>query len=213
MRILLNFFPDVVITITEEDKEYRAPETLILSELIDLALSHRADLRMAGLQISYMERSLAFERTQRIPDITMSAGYDRYGGVWKDFIGFGVSVDLPVFNRNQGAVKASRIQIEQSRFENDRYEKIVRNEAARALSDYTLAYDFYHRIAGTSLFDQLDEMLNIYTRNLLERNISMLEYIDFTETYKSNKEILLSARKKLSGGLQELQYTIGTDIK
>ena len=56
-------------------------------------------------------------------------------------------------------------------------------------------------------------MLNVYTKNLLNKNISMLEFIDFMDSYKTNKETLLSARKKVNTQFEELQYTVGSDIK
>ncbi|MCD8193646.1 MAG: TolC family protein, partial [Tannerellaceae bacterium] len=213
LKILLNCPPDLTIEIVNTPREWIDPELLALSDLIELATDHRPDLKMAGLQTNYLEKSLAFERAQRIPDLTLSANYDRYGGVWKNFIGFGVSVDLPLFNRNQGNIKAARIQTEQSRFEAARQENIVWNEIAEAFNNYTLTYKFHNRIAANPLLTELDTMMEVYTRNLLERNISMLEYIDFMEAYKSNKETILTANKNIASQLEELQYTIGTDIK
>ncbi|MCC8144205.1 MAG: TolC family protein [Tannerellaceae bacterium] len=213
LKILLNFPPDATIEIATNHTEWTDPDRLALAELIELATDHRPDLKMAGLQTSYLEKSLAFERAQRIPDLTLSANYDRYGGVWKNFIGFGVSVDLPFFNRNQGNIKAVRMQIEQSRFEARQQENVVWNEIAEAFNNYSLTYKFHTRIAANPLLTELDSMMEIYTRNLMERNISMLEYIDFMEAYKSNKETILNANKNIASQLEELQYTIGTDIK
>ncbi|MCD7977478.1 MAG: TolC family protein [Tannerellaceae bacterium] len=213
LKVLLHLPPEVIVEVISDQQEKVDPEQLALAELIDLATDHRPDLRLAGLQTSLMERSLAFERAQRVPDLTISANYDRYGGVWKDFIGFGVSVDLPFWNRNQGNIKAARIQIEQSRLEVRQQENIVWNEIAEAFNNYSLVYRFHSRIVENPLLDELDGMMEVYTRNLMERNISMLEYIDFMEAYKSNKETMLNASKNLSRQLEELQYTIGTDIK
>lgn len=160
-----------------------------------------------------MEKSLAFERAQRVPDLTLSANYDRFGGVWKDFVGFGVSIDLPVWNRNQGNMKAARVRIEQSRLEARQQENRVWNKIAEAFTNYSLVYSFHNRISENPLLEELDGMMEVYTRNLMERNISMLEYIDFMEAYKSNKETILNTKKNLLRQLEELQYTVGTDIK
>ena len=59
---------------------------------------------------------------------------------------------------------------------------------------------------------ELDNMLNTYAKNLLNRNINMLEYIDFMEAYKDNKNTVLTGRKKVQLQFEELQYIVGTEI-
>lgn len=213
MKVLLHLAPDREIEVVIGETDQVHPDQLSLSRLIELATDHRPDLKLAGLQTNYMEKSLVFERAQRVPDLTLSANYDRFGGVWKDFVGFGVSIDLPVWNRNQGNMKAARVRIEQSRLEARQQENRVWNEIAEAFTNYSLVYSFHNRISENPLLEELDGMMEVYTRNLMERNISMLEYIDFMEAYKSNKETILNTKKNLLRQLEELQYTVGTDIK
>ncbi|MCD7936175.1 MAG: TolC family protein [Tannerellaceae bacterium] len=212
IKNLLHLAPQVVVEIETGSKTYVPPGQLTLSHLVELAGEHHPGLKRAGLQTSYFEKSLALEKARRIPDLTFSAAYDRYGGVWKDFVGLGVSIDLPLFNRNQGNIRSARIQVEQSRIEANRQQNTVWNEIAEALANYSTFYTFYERLEQNPVLQELDEMLAIYTRNLLERNISMLEYIDFIETYKSNKETFLRAARNLSGQLEELQYKVGTEL-
>jgi len=44
----------------------------------------------------------------------------------------------------------------------------------------------------------------------MKRNISMLEYLDFIEAYKSNKQTVLTAEKNLNSSFEELQFAVGT---
>ena len=55
-------------------------------------------------------------------------------------------------------------------------------------------------------------MLNNYTKNLLARNISMVEYMDFMDTYHNTKLMLLNTRKDVVSQLEELKYTVGTEL-
>ncbi|MCC8096458.1 MAG: hypothetical protein LIP05_14625 [Tannerellaceae bacterium] len=124
-----------------------------------------------------------------------------------------MSIDMPVWNRNQGNMKAARVRIEQSRLEARQQENRVWNEIAEAFTNYSLVYSFHNRISENPLLEELDGMMEVDTRNLMEGNFSMLEYIDFMEAYKSNKETILNTKKNLLRQLEELQYTVGTDIK
>jgi len=212
LKILLNANPSTIIQITEENKQIPSPENLGLNHLLTIASDCRPDLKQQQLQSAYFDKSLAYEKSLRIPDITFSASYDRYGGVWKDFIGFGVSIDLPFLNRNQGNIRTARISRDQSQLLELQYRNTVSQEIAEALSNYTLVYDFYRKIEENSLIKELDAMLDIYTKNLLNRNISMIEFIDFLDAYKSNKHTSLITRKNMFNTFEELQFTIGIDL-
>jgi len=148
-----------------------------------------------------------------VPDITLSANYDRYAALWKDYIGFGLSFDLPVFNRNQGNIKAATLGMEQSKYLEQQVQNEVFNEIHEAYNNYEQSLNFYRKISSNELFSELDSMLDVYTKNLLNRNISMLEFIDFMESYQKSKQIFLETQKLVKNNFEELQYCIGIDIK
>jgi len=89
----------------------------------------------------------------------------------------------------------------------------AQHEIAEFFNNYSKAYDFYNKIDNSNLSTEFDNMLEVYAKNFLNKNISMLEYIDFMETYKSNKQILLSAKKNLNIQFEELQHKTGVDIQ
>lgn len=213
LKSLLSIEPNIIIEIEEVYTNHTNPENIPLASLLEQATENRPDVKAQRLQVKYHEKSLAYEKAQRVPDITVSANYDRYSGVWKDFVGFGVSFDLPFLNRNQGGIKAAKINKEQSQYLAEQQQNIAQHEVVEAYSNYTMVYNFYNKIKNNELLSEIDKMLNIYTKNLLNRNVSMLEYMDFLDTYKSNKETILSAQKKLDTSFEELQYTVGTEIK
>ena len=213
LKVLLNMKPEDSLEIEGAAGRIVEPTGISLAYLLETAASSRPDVKRQNSQTQYFEKSLVYEKSMRVPDVTFSANYDRRGGIWKDFVGFGVSFDLPFFNRNQGNIKTARISRDQSQFLAQQQQNIARHEVASAFMNYTQTYDFYTSISNNELLSELDEMMEIYTKNLLNRNISMLEYIDFMDAYKTNKETLLTAKKKLAISFDELQYVIGTDIK
>ena len=212
LKSLLNISPFYIITIENTNFNYIDPNQVSLVSLLEKAHELRPDIKREQQQTLFYEKSLIYEKSQRIPDITLSASYDRYGGVWKDFVGFGVSFDLPFLNRNQGNIKAAKINIEQNKLVALQLQNVAEHEIIEAFSNYSRAYKFYEEIEDNDLLTELDEMLNIYTKNFLNRNISMLEYLDFMESYKSNKQIVLLSRKNMYNSFVEFQYAVGTEI-
>lgn len=213
LKILLNIDPFVQIEIADNTEKAINPDKIILPNLMQLAEDSRPDMKQYKLHTQYNKRTLDYEKSQRIPDITLSAGYDRYGGVWKDFISFGVSIDLPFFNRNQGNIRAAKLSIDQSSYLEQQHQNIIRHEVMATYNNYVNVYRFYRKITEDSLLPELDNMLEVYSKNLLNKNISMLEYIDFMEAYRTNKQTILTAQKNVNLQFEELQYVVGTEIK
>lgn len=212
LKALLNISPFYIIKVENTNFNYIDPNQVSLVSLLEKAHELRPDIKREQQQTLFYEKSLIYEKSQRIPDITLSASYDRYGGVWKDFIGFGISFDLPFLNRNQGNIKAAKINIEQNKLIALQLQNIAEHEITEAFSNYSRTYKFYEEIENNDLLTELDEMLGIYTKNFLNRNISMLEYLDFMESYKSNKQIVLLSRKNMYNSFVEFQYAVGTEI-
>jgi cobalt-zinc-cadmium efflux system outer membrane protein len=160
----------------------------------------------------YFEKSLRYERAQRTPDLAFSAVYDRAGGVTPNFWGFGVSMNLPFFDRNQGNIRAAKINIQQSQTMLDYKQLEVRNEVIHAMQNYTLAYDFNRQISDEFIAD-LDEMLESYNRNFINKNIGIVEFLDFFEAYKENRRTVFEAQKDVKISFEELQYAVGRELE
>lgn len=213
IKALLNLEPLVDLEVQSSNPIIIDPNTLLLPNLLNLAANSRPDIKRQKLETKLHEKTLDYEKSLRVPDLTFSASYDRYGGVWKDFVGIGVSFNLPFFNRNQGGIKAAKLSKSQSQYLEQQQVNIVQHEVVEAYGNYVQAHTFYKKISNNELLTELDNMLEVYTKNLLNKNISMLEYLDFMESYKTSKQTVLTARQNIDTLFQELQYATGTEIK
>lgn len=182
-----------------------------LSELITQAKEFRPDFRLAQLDVAYQKRKLDYEQALRVPDVTLKMGYDRGGNFMYNFFGFGVAMDIPVFDRNQGNIQQARIGIEQSKLHVRQKELSLENEVVLAYQNLQQSIDFYTDI-DPDLDEALDATLDGYTRNFLNRNITLLEYLDFLDAYLENKKILRDARHAIIERVEELNYLVGVDV-
>ncbi|MGB7070639.1 MAG: TolC family protein [Pyrinomonadaceae bacterium] len=124
-----------------------------LSDLTQKALNDRADLQAArlGEQIGTAKVSLA--RAEAAPDLTPSVRYSRArsfidlpasagGGIANSGdseLTFGVSIGLPVFNRNQGGIAAAAGEQVQAVRTREFLEATIRRDVAVAYSQYRAA--------------------------------------------------------------------------
>jgi cobalt-zinc-cadmium efflux system outer membrane protein len=214
LKILMALPPGTSLRISSEGfiPEMEKLKNIELIRVLQLARQQRPDLKAAMLEESYASGRYDYERARRIPDLHLTGGYDRGGNFMLNFIGFGVAMDLPVFDRNQGNIKHARIEMDKSKIRTG--EKTLRAEAeiAEAYQKLTLFKVFYEQI-DPGYEDGLDVLLESYTKNLIHKNISLLEYLDLQNAYLSNKKIILDAQLELNKALENLQYTIGQELE
>jgi len=110
-----------------------------------------ADLRLASMHIQRAESSLELEKSQRIPDINVSVGSQYDEGLGERVNLLGLSVPLPLFNRNQGNVMAAAQGADQARDLRNATELRLRMQAKQAFEQWESARSEVDLISGTLL--------------------------------------------------------------
>lgn len=213
LKLLLRTSPTVVIEITDDGfvKDTKPYEAIFIEQIVLDAKENRPDYKLALLQEEYSNKLLSYEKAQRIPDMTFGVNYDRNGNTMLDFVGFGVSFDLPVFNRNKGNIKKAQISIESSKIQKEQTVLTIENEIFLNYKSLLQAIDFINEIEPDYEKD-LDLLLDNYTKNFTTKNVSMLEYFDFMDSYLENKKIILEAQKVVNQKAEEFNYSLGKDF-
>ncbi|MDR0206458.1 MAG: TolC family protein [Bacteroidales bacterium] len=212
IKILLNYAPEEKIWILPASVVLKNPDEISLPNLLDMAKNSRPEYLLSDLNVKYHEKLLLYEKTLRSPDIALSVNYDRYGGVWKNFVGLGISLDIPVFNKNQGNIKMAKHFLEQSNYYAEEQKNAIQQEVVEIYNDYKMNYLFYNKLMENDFSEDLDNMLDVHSRNFMNKNINMLEYIDFMYAYKTTKQAMLLAKKNLDIRFTELQFSINNEI-
>ncbi|MCK9450636.1 MAG: TolC family protein [Bacteroidales bacterium] len=192
-------------------KNTYAFESLSINELISQAKEFRPDFKLSQLEQNYFNKLHAYEKAQRTPDITLKGGYDRGGNFMYNFVGFGLAMDIPVFNRNQGNIRYAEIGKEHSKILMQNSGASIENEIVLAFQNLANATQFLNQIED-GYEETLDELLTGYTKNFTNRHISLLEYLDFLDAYLENKKIILEAAKEVNEKAEELNYAVGKNV-
>jgi len=213
LKLLLRTDANVSIEITDDGfiKNTKPYEAIFIDQVVENAKENRPDYKLAVLEEEYSNKLLSYEKAQRIPDMTFGVNYDRNGNTMLDFVGFGVSFDLPVFNRNKGGIKKAQISIESSKIQKEQTVLTIENEIFLNYKSLRQAIDFINEIEPDYEKD-LDLLLDNYTKNFSTRNVSMLEYFDFMDSYLENKKIILEAQKDVNQKAEEFNYSLGKDF-
>ena len=213
LRIFLSITDQTSLWVLEDDfkPDLQKLQNIALLNLQDEFITNRPDVKRAELENKQFKSLLLFEKAQAIPDVSLNASYDRGGGVWPSFFGFGLAIDLPVFNRNQGAISYAKLGVENTNLRFSEIRLRAQAQLNQNYKDFTAAIEFYETI-DVDFEQDLDDIFESYTRNFINRNISMLQYLDFQKAYLENKKIILESKKEIHLHLEKLQYHIGKEI-
>jgi cobalt-zinc-cadmium efflux system outer membrane protein len=121
-----------------------------LDEAVALALRTRPDLRFARLSENVAQAGYRLAKAQSAPQVTafskftnnLSTFDDTPIGALRDrdrLLAFGVSITLPIFNRNQGAKAEAQLEITQAQRRREFIESAVRAEVVAAYRRYEAA--------------------------------------------------------------------------
>ena len=169
------------------------PDDISESTLIQRALTQRPDLRVARLNESLAEAELRLARAEAYPDL---AGFIRYTRTRARFdalglntqgqpvplvdtdhiLTFGISINLPLWNRNQGNIEAARARLNAARQRRTYLEQIVRREVAAAWNRFRAATQAL-RIFDRQVLRQAEENFRIVRAAYELGELRMLDVI------------------------------------
>jgi len=126
------------------------PEQLSVDEVLQLALRNRPDLRAARLREQAAEAGLRLAQAQAVADIVPFTRFTVGRSVFDEtpvgplrdrdkLFTFGVSIGLPVFNRNQGFRAEAAAAVTQARHSREFVERTIRAEVESAYGRYEAA--------------------------------------------------------------------------
>jgi len=212
LKNFINIGTNTPIYVTNElEIPTKLVSELQIEDWIIHAQENRPDIMLNDNLINQAKKQVEIEKAERTPNITLGVDYDRGGNIMRDFVGFGLSFDLPIFDRNKGNIKEAKLGVQIAELEAKNKKNEIANDIIEALRNYLQAQDLYNQIDADYEL-QLDRLLEAYVKNFQKKNVSMIEYLDFVEAYVDNKNILLETKKELNEQLENLQFAIGKDI-
>lgn len=115
------------------------PRVPAFDELRD-RLAQNPELSRWATEIAQRDAALAVERSKRVPDLTVSAGYRRFTDIGSNAFLIGGSVPLPLFDRNRGGMQEA----------GDRLAKARAEEGAAQARVIAALADAYRALAGAN---------------------------------------------------------------
>jgi outer membrane protein, heavy metal efflux system len=182
-----------------------------LGHLLDLAWKNRYDLQISEIQIQLEQANLSLQKAMRIPDMTIGANYDRAGSYIPNYNSISLSIDLPLWNRNQGNIIMAENRIDERKTNRSLKELEVRNEIKKAYMQLIETDKLYKSSMQKfdANYDKLFDGIIIAYQN---HTISLIEFIDYYEAYKNAKSEYYQLQNNRLDALEDLNMATGTTI-
>lgn len=185
-------------------------KAISLQDLITVAMENRADLKLYRESLNYDRMNLQYQKALAVPDLRLGANYDRQGNFIRNYTALSLQMDLPAWNRNQGNIAASRFKVDQSKSLLDLYSNQVRGEVKDAYFK-TLETRKLYSTFDSKFSSQFDLLTEGVLKNYQKRNITVLEFIDFYESYKSSVAQINRLKQNVVLSIEEINFVTGAE--
>lgn len=196
---------------TDELKNY---DKELLSNITDLqskALENRPDYKKEEARIEASNQNLKLQKSLSIPDLTVGASYDQRGGAFTNQTNLTIGIPLPLWNKNKGNIKAAKLELSQTEQQKNILSQEVKNDVKLAFAKYSEQKNNY-LITKTQIPADLQTVYQGVYSNFLKRNISLLEFTDFLESYNNSVIALNKIVKSYITSCEEINYTTASKI-
>ena len=200
----------VVPVIDDESIVPQMPDVTI-PQLMQLAKQNNTTYQLEMLQVKYQQQNLAYQKSLAIPDVTLGPNFDKNSNYTPNYVGLGISLPLPAFNRNQGNIRSARWQVKEEETNLQQAELELQNSIVSAYNKLKFTFNLSSSLHQSFYKDYSDLYSNVL-KSFKDRQISMVAFIDYFDAYKEARQKQLQQILNVQLAKDELNAQVGTDV-
>jgi cobalt-zinc-cadmium efflux system outer membrane protein len=186
-------------------------DKMSVDEIIQTGINNRPDYKSAESTIKLDEANLNLQNSLAVPDLTIGGRWSRAGSYIPEYYALSFSIDLPFFNRNQGNIESAKLNL----LSDESSRQQSRNNAEREI------LNAFHKAAETDklyksidkkFISQYDTLAEGVAENFRNRNITIVEFTDFYESYRASIIQLNQIQNNMIDAIENLNFRTGTDL-
>lgn len=212
LNLLLNLPEDTQVQLSL-DEEVLQQLDLSQFSFADLKaiINERPDQKIARSTVNASRANLKLQKSMAFPEFSVKGNYDRVGNFINDYFAIGVSLSVPIFNRNQGNIKAARFSIQQAGVQQEYAANRADMELFTAYTSLEKATQLYQS-TNMDLERNFEKLITGVNENFTRKNISLLEFIDYYDSYKETCIQLYEIKKNVFLAMENLNTVVGQNV-
>ena len=212
LNLLLNLPEDTQVQLSLDEEVL---QQLDLSQLsfadLKAIINERPDQKIARSTVNASRANLKLQKSMAFPEFSVKGNYDRVGNFINDYFAIGVSLSVPIFNRNQGNIKAARFSIQQAGVQQEYAANRADLELFTAYTSLEKATQLYQS-TNMDLERNFEKLITGVNENFTRKNISLLEFIDYYDSYKETCIQLYEIKKNVFLAMENLNTVVGQNV-
>ncbi|MBW7898809.1 MAG: TolC family protein [Candidatus Brocadia sp. BROELEC01] len=150
--------------------------------LLEKAYANRPDFLSIQRQIKASGYNVSLAKAKRIPDISVGVEYDAFGTAWDPGAGGGISVGLPLFNRNQAEISRRIAERNQIEIQAEKTNNQIITDIRQSLSNYRGSLKIFESYKRKKT--EIEKFLEDSEKAFSLGGVTVLDLIDTRRTYK-----------------------------
>jgi cobalt-zinc-cadmium efflux system outer membrane protein len=186
-------------------------QSITLAQLMDSSLVNRPDLQLAKTNMLSQQHNLYYQKALAVPDLTAGLEFDQRSSYAPNFYGLALSVPIPLLNKNKGNIRAAQISIGQAQNGIQQVQEQINTEVSSAWQKLLISVNL-QKIITQDFADKYEELFQNITKSFQQRQVRLIEFIDFFDSYKDARTKQLEQQSHLRDAIAELNFTTCSNI-
>lgn len=211
LKILLQIKEPVFIQPIDSGADIQLSGLINQELLLETAKQHNPNYLLQQTQTLFQQQNVAYQKALSVPDVTIGPNFDRNSNYAPNYVGLGISLPIPLLNRNQGNIRSAEFTVKQQQSLTNAAETELANKLGNAYQKLVLTLQ-QNNPGKKSFYRQYQAMYTNVLKSYQQKQISLLEFLDFFTDYSASIQRQLNQQLNLQLAKEELNYEAGIDL-
>jgi len=169
------------------------------------ALQYRPDLQAANSAIDVANSNIKLQQSLAKPVPELGVIYNPQNSV--PYVGFFGTIELPFFSRNQGEIRKSKIQLEQSQKALSGLQKQISTEVSTVYQSYLVSKDAVEKYSG--ILQKSQQVLEAVKYAYTKGGTTIIDFLEAQRTWFDTQKLYYDAMFSYRKNYVQLLYSTG----
>ncbi len=179
--------------------------------VLELRMEANPDLARWATELEQRQASLVQQKAGRLPDLTVSGGIRRYSETDSQSFVAGISVQLPLFDRNQGKVREAVIMIEKAAQQHRAIKVTASAVLAESYQALSVAWDRIF-VYKNEIIPRTQSVFNAVQAGYSEGKNTYLDVLDARRTFYEARAEYIEALVSGHTALADVERVVGDGL-
>lgn len=186
----LNFYLDFSEKIKINLEWFKEPPKFVFDQLLQSAFENNLHLKKLKIRYEKVAKEKELAQKEAFPDFSLSTSFEQENAVAEEQrFNFGISFDLPLFNRNQYLIKSLSSESRQRKAELEVEKDLVKQKLISLWAEYQQSV-LQLQLFPLSLLQEIDDELKAIDQEFQKNRVGLLTYLEVeSQVYETHVAI------------------------